>query len=962
MERTSPTTVPPAAASRQAASGELPSTPPTLDEIERELNERLSKLGLPALVAGEAVAARETAPLRGEAGRATQVLNLSELRTALRQQVRIAEIKDQIAVVITDWHREQFRTGEIRIAEFEVRAADILLPYCREFIPNFPPAMRPVELAVDLNLETILRATLPRGQNQELSHEVIERCAVQVLQSLLRHPLIPQMAADRAEVSLQTTVLKDKNGTAVYSPSDAAYLKRLIEEQNLLDREGEIGLLAMLISARKWQKITDDTLFSAAVEYTLEALAKRRGIPTIQVRNQGPDHPVAYILGEYIQHHLSESLEGQIHFVENFLMVTANALAEDGSRFVDAVRQAYLPLLREIFFNLFPEVLHRFLHSFEREFLGSSMTLRSKLFLLKRVGDFCELTFYCHDAIRKFATPTGDIYAVERLTEGTAHFAQRNGLPLADGMDVFNQRNTLAELLISAIKHRRALFPAADNTAELRLHSENLMTGDLLNCLNHLRRAFDCDYARARENNYEHYLQWRSLVLEWSRTYVRLLTGRTPNDVEQYHLDGLAAWHIEQELSFAKVSFPLMLYTNREAGLSSLPTMRQPQDILKEAFLRFWRAFHISILTRAQEHADLEEQIFSGETSARHAARVSVDDLGKRAFLARSDLPMATYTFERLAQHVTPQTHDVAVLTQSIEMALELGSQAYTYEEMVAARTCLRRIQRRLDDLLVLGETERAEYRSRLPALIRDLDRREPIRLASYLVALADLENPDLTDERVLAEWKALETTIQRLKQISVALLMVRSRAELRALAQTFGEWYAALPESTEPPERRTYAQRWQDIQELARLSWPVWLIRRWFLHLVWTFQCVISVPDWQPPDTYLLEDFLGLDTPPVRLRDQELVLASYPPPKLAQLVKQLQETLTERLASAGGAYYTHEERELLERRLQRLEQLTHRSPWKAALTRWTYIVLRVLVSPFRRAASPAKESHPQRS
>jgi len=958
MERTSPTTVPPAVVPRQASSGELPSTPPTLDEIERELNERLSKLGLPALVASH-VAARETAPLRGEAGRTTQVLNLSELRTALRQQVRIAEIKDQIAVVIADWHREQFRTGEIRIAEFEVRAADILLPYCREFIPNFPPAMRPVELAVDLNLETILRTTLPRGQNQELTHEVIERCAVQVLQSLLRHPLIPQTAADRAEVSLQTTVLKDKNGTAVYSPSDAAYLKRLIEEQNLLDREGEIGLLAMLISARKWQKITDDTLFAAAVEYTLEALAKRRGIPTIQVRNQGPDHPVAYILGEYIQHHLSESLEGQIHFVENFLTVTARALAEDGPRFVDAVYQTYLPLLQEVFFNLLPEVLHRFLHSFEREFLGSSLTLRSKLFLLKRVGDFCELTFYCHDAVRKFATPTGDIYAVERLNEGTAHFARRNGLPLAEGMDVFNQRNTLAELLISAIKHRRSLFPAADDTAERRLHSENLLTGDLLNCLNYLRRAFDCDYARARENNYEHYLQWRGLVLEWSRTYVRLLTGRTPNDVEQYHLDGLAAWHIEQELSFTKVSFPLLLYTDREAGLS---TMRQPQDILKEAFLRFWRAFHISVLTRAQERADLEEQIFSGEPSSRHTARVSVDDLGKRAFLARSDLPMATYTFERLAQHVTPQTHDVAVLTQSIEMALELGSQAYTYEEMVAARTCLRRIQRRLDDLLVLGETERAEYRSRLPALIRDLERREPIRLASYLVALNDLESLDLTDERILTEWKALETTIQRLKQISVALLMVRSRAELRALAQTFGEWYAALPEDTEPPERRTYAQRWQDIQELARLSWPAWLLRRWFLHLVWTLQCVSSVADWHPPETYLLEDFLGLDTPPIRLRDQELVLATYPLPKLTQLVTQLQETLTERLASAGGTYYTDEERVLLERRLQRLERLTHRPPWKAALTRWTYIVLRALVAPLRRAPSPAKESHPQRS
>jgi hypothetical protein len=124
----------------------------------------------------------------------------------------------------------------------------------------------------------------------------------------------------------------------------------------------------------------------------------------------------------------------------------------------------------------------------------------------------------------------------------------------------------------------------------------------------------------------------------------------------------------------------------------------------------------------------------------------------------------------------------------------------------------------------------------------------------------------------------------------------------------------------------------------------------------------VSSVADWHPPETYLLEDFLGLDTPPIRLRDQELVLATYPLPKLTQLVTQLQETLTERLASAGGTYYTDEERVLLERRLQRLERLTHRPPWKAALTRWTYIVLRTLVAPLRRAPSPAKESHPQRS
>ncbi|OYT73883.1 MAG: hypothetical protein CFK52_00575 [Chloracidobacterium sp. CP2_5A] len=936
---------------------------PSLDEIERELNERLSKLGLPALSVADKGDARETAPLRADLSRSTQVLNLSELRAALRQQVRIAEIKDQITAVIADWRREQFRTGEIKIAEFEVRAADILLPYCREFIPDFPADMRPVELAVDLNLESILRAALPREHERQLTQEETDRCAIQVLQALLKHPLIPQTAADRAEVSLQTTVLKDKNGTAVYSPSDAAYLKRLLEERSLLDREGEAGLLAMLISARKWQKITDDTLFATAVEYTLEALAKRRGIPGIMLRNQGVDHPVAYILGEYVQHHLSESLESQITFVERFLAVTAQTLAEDGARFIEAVRQSYVPLLRQIFFELLPDALHRFLYSFEREFLGSSLTLRSKLFLLKRVGDFCELAFYCHDAMRKFATPTGDIYAVERFSEGAAHFARRNALPLADGMDVFNQRNTLAELMVSAIKHRCSLPSPVRDTGESRHQIENLVTSDLLNCFNHLRRAFDDDYARGRENSYERYLHWRGLILEWSRAYVRLLTGRTPNDVEQYHLDGIASWHIEQEMAFTQVSFPLAFHWNREAGLAGAPTMRQPQDILKEAFLRFWRAFHISVLTRAQERADVEERIFSAEKADRHGARLSVDDLGKRAFLARSDLPMATYTFERLAQHVMPQTGDTTVITQSIEMALELASQAYTREEVVAARSCLRRIQRRLDDLLALSETERLEYRSRIPTMIRDLDRREPVQLSSYIVALSELETTDLTDERVLVEWKTLETTIQRLKQIAAALIMTRSRAALRALARDFGNWHAALPEDAEPAARRAYAHRWQDIQELAQVNALLWWLRRLFLRLVWTIQRVASVPDWQPPETYILEDLLGFDTSLTRLRDLEMVLAAYPPREVGRLAKQMRKTLAERLDPTGGrSYYTDDERDLLEKRLSRLERLAHRPSWKATTTRWAYAALRASLTPFRRSAAKPGQSHPQRS
>ncbi len=74
MERSSPATISPVESTRQAASGE-PSPPlPTLDDIERELNERLSKLGLPALMVPQAVA-RETSPLRTDASRATRILS-----------------------------------------------------------------------------------------------------------------------------------------------------------------------------------------------------------------------------------------------------------------------------------------------------------------------------------------------------------------------------------------------------------------------------------------------------------------------------------------------------------------------------------------------------------------------------------------------------------------------------------------------------------------------------------------------------------------------------------------------------------------------------------------------------------------------------------------------------------------------------------------------------------------------
>lgn len=934
-------------------SGALHAVDQSLEDIERELNERLAKLGLPSLSSGSGGApTRETGVVRAGSGKATQTLDIRELRSALRQQIRIAEIKEQVTVVIREWSSERYQTGELRISEFEVRAASLLLPYCQEFIPNFPQEVRPVELAMDLDLEGLFRSFLPRGGDRALSPDEVEECAVEIIQALLRHPLIPPDDADKAEVSLKTTTLKDKNGTAVYSPSDANFLKVLIEERELLDRDGEVGLLAMLISGRKWNKIESDALFVAAAEYTLEALAKKRGVPTIILRSQGPDHPVAYVLREYIQHHINESLEAQIQFCEEFIGAARGTLASDGEAFVEAVRRDFVPRLRRVFLDLLPEAIIRFLHAFEREFLDSSRTERSKLFLFKRFGDFCELGFYCHEALRSLGTPTGFIYAAERLAEGTEHFAVRNNLPLAEGMDIFNRKNTLAELLMNAIKYRRNL-PAPSATgqggeAEAKRQAEAVLMSDVLNSLNQLRRVFDHNYARGRENNYENYARWRELVLEWARVYARLLTGRTLNDVERYRIDSLATWHVESELAFVNLHLPSVFRTSQELNLEYTPRTRQPEDIIKENFLRFWRGFHVGVLTNAQTDQEEAEKVFAPDMATRHSARLSSDDLAKRAFLARSDLPLGIYTLEVLASYLSPETLDHAVLTQALEVGLELANKAYVFEETSAVRVFLKQLQQRLELLVILSDVERTEYRERISNTIRDLDRREPLQMASSIVALSELETVQLTDDRVLEEWKNVETGIQRMQQIMAALVMTRKRREVRELADKYSQWLSVAPISGESPRRRTFDKRLREIQRVARSGRMRYRVSRMWLGTVWNVQSVAAVNDWNPPETYVLEDFLSLETPSRRIRDLETALAARPGGEIRAVLDRIRKTFDERTGvGARPGYYTPEEQAILRERIVRLETLAARSAWRIRRTRWLYGVLRTCTSPF---------------
>jgi hypothetical protein len=930
-------------------------------EIERELQERLSGLGLSGLASptgSVAVPARSTQTIKGGAGGATQALDLRDLRALLRQQIHIAELKTRIKDIIEHWNATVRQTGELRLSELEVRVASEMLPYCREFLPNFPQMLRPVELAMDLRLDAALALEHAHGARGGLTSDEIESCTVRVIQTLLQHPLVPREEAERAELSLQTTTLKDKNGTAVYTPADATYLRHLIDEHNLLTRDGEIGLLAMLISGRKWNKIENETLFAAAAEYTLEALAKKRGVPAITVRNEGREHPAAYILREYLQHHLSKSLEEQIKFIEEFIGTTRRILDREAEAFVEAVRHDYAPRLKAIFLGLLPEAVYRFLHGFEREFLDSSRSLRSKVFLLKRISDFCELSFYCAEALRGLETAAGEVYAAERLAEGAEHFGRRNNLPLAEGMDFFNRKNTLSELLFNAIKYRRTQTPAISlvsgasgggKSGSHRLIDAALMS-DLLNCLNQLRRTFDHDYARGRENNYDHYARWKDLVLEWSRSYARLLSGRTSGDVERYHLDMLAARHIEAELTFVNLHLPSVFRQSQDDfELSHTVRMRQPEDIIKESFLHFWRSYHAGFMTGVQTRTT--RSLFAVDPAARSTARLSSDDLSKRAFLARGDLTLGVYTLEVLASYLAPETHDRTVLLQSLEVGLELANRAYIAEEIVAVRDFLRQLQRRLDLLAALSEGERTEYRERLNLTLRDLGNREPLRLGSYLVSLSELETLELTDARALEEWKNVETGIMRMQQISLTLLLTRRMSQIRELAAAFQKWLAAAPISSDSPRRRTFEKRLAEIEALTQANPLARRTLRAFLRMAWEVQSVAAVHDWNPPETYVLEDVLNLETPAGRMRDLETALSLRSAEQLKTLIARLRATFEERMRTTPSmpAYYSAEECEALNRRLDALDRLVSRSEWKVKRTRLACQALRLVISPFQK-------------
>lgn len=928
----------------------------TPEDIERELQEKLASLGInigttKPIPTGQRVT--QQLPTSVDEKRTT-VLDLSELRNALRQQIDIAEIKREIEMVLKGIVKAPAAQAA-HTQELELKAAALMLPYCRKYIDDFPDNVRASEFAVDLNLQDIIDFHSDTSDmTEEELNDLVEQYSVQIIQTLLSHPLIPQKTAKRIGVDLKTTALKDERGTAMYTASDAQFLGFLINEQELIERGGEVGLLAILISGKKWNKIDSETLFHTAVLYTLEAMAKKRGIPSIVLRGQGDDHPIAYITTEYICHNLDQSLETLIDFIENFFQTVHQILCASSEEFIQQFYEHFLPKLKEIFHNQIHESFDRFLEIFRREYQKSQQSQRSRIFFFKRCADLCELSFYCHESIRTLVRDQGgEIYAKERLDEGTKHFASRNNIPLDETGDFLTQKNTLSELLFFTLKQRCTQKEETSPT-----HMVSILMNDLLFFLDNLRRVFDHSYARGRSASNADYNSWEEVVADCSQSYSRLFLGRGMTDIERYHFEQIYKKTIEQYLSFFELQTP-MVFSSSDFKMEKFSKMKRPEENIKEQFLKFMHSLHHALINFNPHKS---ENSFAPAPEPNRAtmsstAALSLETVHTRAFLSQSDMQLSDFTIESLSSAVSPDIKDKVALVQALRSASELVQKAQTTIEIKALISLLRNLQQRVSLLYILTEDEKNQWRNSLATSISELEQSDPIALSSYGIVLNSIESWELSDERLVQEWKNPETSIIRLEQIFFILLQTRTLERIRALIEEFKRWVDLTPMQSDSPRKRAFDRRVTLLQEfISKGSFKLKLFKLTLSFLEY-FQLSMEVTDWNPNPAYLIEDLLAVETPSKRIRQIEAVLSIQDPEKSLELLEKFQKLLNERCqqSASGYSYYTEEEQEIMKKRLRRFEPFKSRTVWKVRKDRMIYSLCRLLTKPMKHYTTDSK-------
>jgi hypothetical protein len=929
----------------------------SVEEIEQELQQKLALLGISLgerLVTSEKVRPqsghRATQPLAQFDDRRTTLLDIGDLRQSLRQQVRIAEVKREIESML----RRLFITGPAptgQTQELEVRAAALLLPYCQEYIPDFPGEVRPSEFALDLNLQDIidLHADYSDYTTEELE-ETIEQYAMQVVQALLAHPLIPQQDARRIGSDLKTTALKDMRGTAIYSTTDAQFLEEMFKEHRLLDQSGENGLIAILISAKKWNKIDSESLFTGAVQCTLAAMAKRRGIPSIVLRGQGEDQPVAYLLSEYIMHALEQPLAQVVKFIEDFLQVTQQVINSAPEDFILQISQHYLPRLKQVFQHNIPEAFDRFIETFRREFQNSQKSLRNKIFFLKRIGDLCEVAFYVHEAIKQLESPSGEVYAREKLDEGIRHFTSRNNIPIGESDDILAQKNVLAECLLFTLKQRWGNYDAQT----LRPHFVSKMMNETLFFIDSLRRVFDHPYARGRASSGNDYETWEESVAECSQGFLRLLFGRTLSDIERYRFEKLYRRLIEKHLAFFDLQGPTLLGA-AEFKMERYSKAKTPEDNLKEHFMFFFTALYQALLNFDSVGAEFDEspntrnllrQVDLDNKSTRTPLSLSAEAVQARVFLAQSDLPISDYALEALSAVVTADGKDKVTLLQALRASLELASKARILEEIQAIKPFLQNIRQRLSLILLLNEQEKEQWRGSISNSLNELAEVEPIAISSYAIILGSVDDWDISTERISEEWKNPETSILRLQQLLCITLLQHGQEKLQQLVDSYQTWVRTSGLPNESARKRALEKRADGLCQFAARGVISLALLRYLLLLVEYVQLSYEITNWSIPEAYVLEDLLLVETPLKRIKQIEAILSMRDLGQLQSLVVKFSDILLDRYkqSASGYVYYTDEEKFMMEKRRQRFDKLSRRSVWRARTDWLVFSVIRLLV------------------
>lgn len=932
------------------------------EEIERELHDKLASLGI-NLSGGVPGMSRSTQALpTASDDKRTTVLDIADLRSALRQQIGIAEIKREIERIIrliieggapTDAHTQ----------DLELRASALMIPYCREYIPDFPPNVRPSEFAVDLNLSEIIDFHVDLNEvSKEEIDEMVEQYAMQIIQTLLSHPLIPQKAAKSIGIDLKTTALKDERGTAMYSSTDAQFLRTLFNEQKILERGGEVGLLAILISAKKWNKIDTETLFVTAVHYTLEAMAKKRGIPGIVLRGQGEDHPIAYILGEYIAHNLDHPLESLINFIEDFLKIAREAIQATPEEFIQAINMNYLPKLKSIFGGNIHESFDRFIDVFRREFQESQRTIRNKIFFFKRIGDLCEVAFYGHEAICALESASGEVYAKEKLDEGTKHFAARNNIPIDETTDFLSQKNSLSEVLVYSLKQRWTVR----DSSTLRAHFVSKLMNDLLFFLDSLRRVFDHSYARGRATATSDYNSWEEVVADCSRGYARIFFGRSLSDIERYHFENIYKKLIERHLSFFDLQTP-MLFQSSDFKLEKFAKSKSPEDNLKEHFLKFFLALHQALLnfdpaeTEAQSTGALkgiEPAPAAANPAARSTQAFTLEAVQARVFLAQSEMPLSDYTLEALSAAITPDAKDKVILVQALRAAVDLASKARIAEEIHSMNLFLQNLRQRVSLLYVLTDQEKEQWRSSISASLSELEQIDPIALSSYGLVLSGIDDWEISHERIQGEWKNPDTSIMRMQQLFFILLLKHPDA-MRRLVEEYRRWLSTTQFPADSARKKAFERRMALLDGFVRRGSLKLSMLRWMLMLMQYVQMSVEVTNWERPRAYILEDLLAVETPLKRVREISAILSTKEPAEVRAIVDQFVSVLNERCqqSASGYSYYTDEEKSLMETRRRQFDALAARPPWQAKRDRVLFSLARLLTRPFSRLSSQEQKN-----